>query len=104
MSQRDVRIWFDSDDQTAFPYTLTSFNDDDDPDLSTPKYADFAILNQASDTFQTVLVPMAFENVEYNWFAGGQNDANEEFVNALESRVERLHKDSWICQHFDFET
>lgn len=103
-SQFDVQIWFDNDLQSPFPYTLSSLEDDDDPDLSVPKYADFAILSQASDTFQTVLLPMAFENVEYNWFAGGQNDANEEFVNALESRVERLYKDSWICQYFDFET
>ena len=108
MCQRDIKIWFSDEEQYAFPrlisdFTATDSDDDNVAETLQTRFADFAILNQGSETFQIVNLSMKFDYVDYNWFSGGQNYMNEEFVNALESRVERLYKESWICQYFDYE-
>lgn len=78
-------------------------DDDDDVEPEYDYYADFGILNLESNGFQTTTLPMNFDSVDYNWFAGGQSVINEEYTNALESRVEQMYRDSWICQYFDYE-
>jgi hypothetical protein len=59
MSQRDVRIFFNSDDQSAFPYTLSSFDDDDDddPDVNAPKFADLLFLTKRQTLFKRLFCP-----------------------------------------------
>jgi hypothetical protein len=103
--QKNIMITINVQGNESFPRAVpienTNADDGDEPEYN--YYADFAIFNLASNGFQTTTVPMNFDSVDYNWFAGGQSVINDEYANALESRVQKIYRESWICQYFDYE-
>jgi hypothetical protein len=103
--QKNIMITINVQGNESFPRAVpienTNADDSDEPEYN--YYADFAIFNLASNGFQTTTVPMNFDSVDYNWFAGGQSVINDEYANALESRVQKIYRESWICQYFDYE-
>jgi hypothetical protein len=101
----NMTITIDVQGNDSFPRSVIIEDDDDDDDNNPlyDYYADFAVLNLGSNGFQTTTIPMKFDSVDYNWFAASQSTVNEEYANALESRVEKLYRESWICQYFDYE-
>ena len=107
--KKKLLITINVEELASFPRIVRITNDideDDDDEEDEPEYhyyADFAVLSLPSGGFQTSTLTMDFDSVDYNWFAGGQSVTNEEYANALESRVEKIYRESWICQYFDFK-
>jgi hypothetical protein len=99
--QRTISIFIDKDGTNTFPSVQTETSSTGEEILK--YFANFAIINTESELFQILDLSMKFDSVDYNWFAGGQSNINEEYTNALESRVEQLYRESWIGQYFDYD-
>lgn len=101
--QKNLNITLNVQGTDSFPRTVLI---DGNGDAEAPEYnyyADFAVLSLNTHGFQTTTLQMDFDEVDYNWFAGGQSVTNDEYANALESRVMKIYRESWICQYFDYE-
>ena len=90
----DLLFTFDYEGRDCFPRTRSS----------STAFADFAVFTHPNNTFQTEIVSMQFDSIDFNWYAGAQSQSNLEFGKALESRVERIYQNSWITKYFQFET
>ena len=90
----DLLFTFDYEGRDCFPRTRSS----------STSFADFAVFTHPNNTFQTEIVSMQFDSIDFNWYAGAQSQSNLEFGKALESRVERIYQNSWITKYFQFET
>lgn len=73
---------------------------------STHQFVDFGIytmLNRPINTFQTEILSMTFDNVDFNWFANPHSPNNSQYATALTNRILKLYQESWIGQYFNVE-
>lgn len=89
----DLLFTFDYEGQDCFPRRKSSVT----------SYADFAIFANPNNNFQSEIISMQFDSIDFNWYASSQSKSNLDFGKVLESRVERIYKNSWITKYFQFE-
>jgi hypothetical protein len=94
-------ITFTSDNDLTIVFPREQRIQDGDTEFVT-NFADFAILSFETSNFEIKAVSMKLDSVDFNWYSGGQSQINDEYGSALESKVEKIYSNSWVCQYYDF--
>jgi hypothetical protein len=100
LCQRTLKIMLNNDGSETFPRLQIEASGRDEIEKY---FLDIGVLNIDSHPFQLLELLMNFDSVDFNWLCGAQSNINEEYANALETRVEQLYRNSWVGQYFNYD-